>query len=69
MEYSTPNAIRQIKHHCTKSIHINGQPSCPLQAMSFALKYHKLDVTANASSVNVVGIEAVKTHTDYLLTQ
>ena len=46
MEFNTPQAIRKIKLSPKSTILINGKNQCKLQAMSFALKYHKIDVIA-----------------------
>ena len=59
MEYSTPNAIRQIKSHKEKAIIVEGQKTCPLEAMSFALNYHVLDITETDAAMMVTGVQAV----------
>jgi len=62
MEFSTPNAIRQIKANTHKEIWVDGQKQCPLQAMSFAFKYHKLDITNSAIGLSVRGTVPVIDH-------
>jgi len=62
MEFSTPNAIREIKANTHKKIWVDGQKQCPLQAMSFAFKYHKLDITDSAIGLNVRGTVPVIDH-------
>ena len=62
MEFSTPNAIRQIKANNHKEIWVDGQKQCPLQAMSFAFKYHKLDITDSAIGLSVRGTVPVIDH-------
>lgn len=62
MEFSTPNAIRQIKANTHKEIWVDGQKQCPLQAMSFAFKYHKLDITNSSIGLNVRGTVPVIDH-------
>ncbi len=56
MEYSTPDAIREIKRSSRSEILIDGQEQCKLQAMSFALNYHKIDVTETPDSLQVKGV-------------
>lgn len=67
MEYSTVSAIKQIKSHSDKSISINGKQACPLQAMSYAFRYHTLDITENPTSLDVSGLNEVETIQAYLL--
>jgi hypothetical protein len=62
MEFSTPNAIRQIKANSHKEMWIDGQKQCPLQAMSFAFKYHKLDISDSAQGLNIQGTVPVCDH-------
>jgi hypothetical protein len=62
MEFSTPHAIRQIKANAHKEMWIDGQKQCPLQAMSFAFKYHKLDISDSAQGLNIHGTVPVCEH-------
>lgn len=55
MEFSTPNAIRQIKANAHKEMWVEGQKQCPLQAMSFAFKYHKIDISDSATGLDIQG--------------
>jgi hypothetical protein len=55
MEFSTPNAIRQIKANTHRAMWVDGHKKCPLQAMSFALQYHKLDISDSAQGLNIHG--------------
>jgi len=55
MEFSTPNAIRQIKANVHKEMWVDGEKLCPLQAMSFAFKYHKIDISNSATGLNIHG--------------
>jgi len=59
MEFSTPNAIRQIKANTHKEMWVDGHKQCPLQAMSFALKYHKLDISDSGQGLSIHGIVPV----------
>ncbi len=59
MVYSTPEAIREIKKSPRNEILIDGQEQCKLQAMSFALNYHKIDVTETPDGVQVKGVVPV----------
>ena len=45
MQLHTPKAIREIKRSTKSTILINGKKQCKLQAMTFALNYHSVDVT------------------------
>ena len=69
MEYSTPYAIRQIRSNNHKTIWINGQKQCPLQAMSFAFNYHKLDITESNRGLNITGTLPVVRNNKFLLGQ
>ena len=64
MEFSTPNAIRQIKANAHKEMWVDGQKQCPLQAMSFAFKYHTLDISDSAMGLSIHGIVPVRAHKD-----
>lgn len=55
MEFSTPNAIRQIKANTHREMRLDGQKVCPLQAMSFALRYHKLDISDSSTGLDIQG--------------
>lgn len=59
MEFNTPQAIRKIKLSPKNKILIDGKNQCKLQAMSFALKYHKIDVTETFGELTVKGIVPV----------
>lgn len=59
MEFNTPQAIRKIKLSPQSKILIDGKNQCKLQAMSFALKYHKVDVTETLGELTVKGIVPV----------
>ena len=62
MEFSTPNAIRQIKANTHREMWVEGQKQCPLQAMSFAFKYHKLDISDSAQGLTIHGTVPVSLH-------
>jgi len=62
MEFSTPNAIREIKANTHRETWVEGQKQCPLQAMSFAFKYHKLDISDSAQGLNIHGTVPVHMH-------
>ncbi len=55
MEFSTPNAIRQIKDNAHKEMWVDGEKLCPLQAMSFAFKYHKINIHSSPLGLNIHG--------------
>ena len=55
MEFNTPQAIHEIKCSSKRKILINGKKQCKLQAMSFALNYHKIDVTETLSELQIKG--------------
>ncbi len=63
MEFDTPKAIHQIKNTKRTSILVDGKQQCKLQAMSYALNYHTLDVTETNDQLTVTGTRAV--HTNY----
>lgn len=56
MEFSTPQAIRKIKLSQKTNMLIDGKKQCKLQAMSFALNYHKIDVTETLNELRVKGV-------------
>ena len=60
MEFNTPQAIRKIKSCQKRNLLINGQHQCKLQAMSFALNYHRIDVTETLDSLKITGVVPVK---------
>jgi len=59
MEFDTPKAIHQIKISKRTNILVDGKKQCKLQAMSYALKYHTIDVTETSSELSVSGTIAV----------
>ncbi len=59
MEFNTPQAIREIKLSPKKRMLINGKKQCKLQAMSFALNYHKVDVTETLDELQIKGVVPV----------
>ena len=59
MEFNTPEAIHKIKLSHQRNILINGKRQCKLQAMSFALKYHTVDVTETLGDLMVKGVVPV----------
>jgi hypothetical protein len=59
MEFNTPQAIHEIKLSQKSNVLINGKKQCKLQAMSFALNYHKVDVTETHNTLQVKGIVPV----------
>jgi hypothetical protein len=65
MEFDTPKAIHQIKTSTRTNILVDGKQQCKLQAMSYALKYHTLDVTETTENLSVTGTRAVHTATNY----
>jgi len=56
MEFNTPQAIREIKLSPKSNMLINGKKQCKLQAMSFVLNYHKVDVTETQNELRVRGV-------------
>lgn len=65
MEFDTPKAIHQIKASKRTSILVDGKEQCKLQAMSYALNYHTLDVTETDDQLSVTGTRAVHSATIY----
>ena len=63
MEFDTPKAIHQIKTSKKTNILVDGKEQCKLQAMSYALKYHRVDVTETSNGLSVTGTRAVHTAT------
>jgi hypothetical protein len=59
MEFNTPQAIHEIKVSKKNRVLINGKKQCKLQAMSFALNYHKLDVTETLNELQIRGVVPV----------
>jgi len=59
MEFNTPQAIHEIKLSQKSKVLINGKMQCKLQAMSFALNYHKVDVTETTNELWVKGVVPV----------
>ena len=67
MELRTPQAIHKIKLSRKSYALVDGKKSSILGAMSFAINYHKLDVTENKDELLVTGIEPVIRIDKYLL--
>jgi hypothetical protein len=67
MEFSTPKAIHQIKSNHLKTMLVDGQKCCPLEAMTIAFKYHKVDITITASCMMIKGLTPVVRNDKYLL--
>ncbi len=59
MEFNTPQAIHEIKLSKKNKVLINGKSQCKLQAMSFALNYHRVDVTETANELWIKGVVPV----------
>tara|TARA_B110000467_G_C17811193_1_gene210097 strand:- start:16 stop:201 length:186 start_codon:yes stop_codon:yes gene_type:complete len=59
MEFNTPQAIRAIKLSSKRKMLINGKNQCKLQAMSFALNYHKVDLTETPNELRIKGVVPV----------
>jgi len=59
MEFNTPQAIHEIKLSQKSKVLINGKKQCKLQAMSFAMNYHKIDVTETATELWIRGVVPV----------
>ncbi len=59
MEFTTPKAMKKIQSSLQAPVLVNGQVQSKLQAMSFALKYHTLDVTETDGGLQVKGIVPV----------
>ncbi|MCJ8320779.1 MAG: hypothetical protein MJK12_14165 [Colwellia sp.] len=55
MEFNTPQAIHEIKHSKKNRMLVNGKIQCKLQAMSFALNYHRVDVTETSNELLIRG--------------
>lgn len=59
MEYRTPEAVHQIKISKKNYALVDGQKLSILQAMSFAINYHKLDVSEDHGELVVRGTHPV----------
>ena len=59
MEFNTPQAIHEIRLSKKSRLLINGKQQCKLQAMSFALNYHKVDVTETTNELLIKGVVPV----------
>ena len=55
MELNTPEAVRQIKSCCKDYAVVEGKKQSLLQAMSFALKFHKLNLIDQNGELFVKG--------------
>ncbi|PCI59837.1 MAG: hypothetical protein COB35_10460 [Gammaproteobacteria bacterium] len=67
MELYTPQAIHKIKSSKQRNIIVDGHKSSHLQAMAFAINYHKLDVKEFGSELLVSGTDPVIRLNDYLI--
>lgn len=67
MELNTPAAIREIKAHKSQSILVDGKSQCPLQAMAFAMNYHKLDITETNQGLSIKGTVPVVRNNRFVL--
>jgi len=67
MELRTPQAIHKIKLSKKDYALIEGKKSSILQAMSFAINYHKLDVTETQGELLITGTDPVIRVNKYLL--
>lgn len=67
MEFSTPEAIHHIKESKKRYVIVEGQKQCLLQAMSFAINYHTVDVSESDGELFVTGTQAVKRVDKYIL--
>jgi len=67
MEFSTPEAIHQIKESNKRYAIVEGQKQCILQAMSFAVNYHKVDITTSDGEIFVTGTQAVPRVDKYIV--
>jgi len=56
MEFNTPQAIHEIRLSSKNKVLINGKKQCKLQAMSFALNYHRIDVTETPKELQIRGL-------------
>jgi hypothetical protein len=67
MVFSAPKAINHIKASKKRYAIVEGQKQCLLQAMSFAVNYHTVDVTESDGELFVTGSHAVKRVDKYIL--
>ena len=67
MEFHTSQAIRKIKLSHKKYALVDGKKQCLLQAMSFAINYHTLDVSEIHGELMVSGIKPVERVEKFLL--
>lgn len=59
MEFNSPKAIHQIKIKNYKQISVNGQKCCPLEAMSVAFNFHRVNIEETHDSLDIRGITPV----------
>lgn len=55
MEFNTPQAIHEIKLSKKRHLLVNGKVQCKLQAMSFALNYHTIEMTETSNELRIKG--------------
>lgn len=69
MEFSTPEALREIKNSKKDYAIINGEKTCILKAMTFAINYHVVDIKETAGQLFIKGVKVVKRLDKYILKQ
>jgi len=67
MEFSTPKALHKIISTNHKKILVDGNQSCPLQAMSVAFNFHKVDIEETTSCLKIRGLIPVTRNEKFLI--
>jgi len=67
MEFSTPKALHKIISANHKKILVDGLQTCPLQAMSVAFNFHKVDIEETPSCLKMKGLIPVTRNEKFLL--
>ncbi|MBL4910378.1 MAG: hypothetical protein JKX78_10265 [Alteromonadaceae bacterium] len=67
MEFSTPDAIRQIRSNRQQKIMIDGHSKCQLEAMTFAINYHRLHIIKTHDSLTITGAVPVIRNDKFLI--
>jgi hypothetical protein len=67
MEFSTPEAVRKIKKSKKDYAFIDGEKTCILKAMTFAIKYHIVDIKEKSGQLFIKGVKVVERMDKYII--
>ncbi|MDG1752226.1 MAG: hypothetical protein P8I03_11270 [Thalassotalea sp.] len=67
MEFSTPQALHKIIGTTDKMVLVDGQQSCPLNAMSVAFNFHTIDISETNTTIDIKGVLPVVRNEKYLI--